>query len=77
WERPNADTGLHFSYFIQWFLFAAGGFGFLAYVMVQEYRNLNQDDPDERERAQERQRRKDAKPKTDDEIEDELIASRR
>lgn len=77
WERPTADTGLHLSYFIQWFLFAAGGFGFLAYVMVQEYRNLNQDDPEERERAQERQRRKDAKPKTDAEIEDDLIASRR
>ncbi|WP_083404621.1 MULTISPECIES: SURF1 family protein [unclassified Curtobacterium] len=77
WERPNADTGLHLSYFIQWFLFAAGGFGFLAYVMVQEYRNLNQDDPEERERALERQRRKDAKPKTDAEIEDELLASRR
>jgi hypothetical protein len=45
--------------------------------MVQEYRNLNQDDPEERERAQERQRRKDAKPKTDAEIEDDLIASRR
>ncbi|QHN63367.2 SURF1 family protein [Curtobacterium flaccumfaciens pv. flaccumfaciens] len=77
WDRPNADTGLHLSYFIQWFLFAAGGFGFLAYVMVQEYRNLNQDDPEERERALERERRKNAKPKTDAEIEDELIASRR
>ncbi|MCS6575052.1 SURF1 family protein [Curtobacterium poinsettiae] len=77
WDRPNADTGLHLSYFIQWFLFAAGGFGFLAYVMVQEYRNLNQDDPEERERALERERRKNLKPKTDAEIEDELIASRR
>jgi hypothetical protein len=46
-------------------------------VMVQEYRNLNQDDPEERERALERERRKNAKPKTDAEIEDELIASRR
>ncbi|UFU12675.1 SURF1 family protein [Curtobacterium sp. C1] len=73
WDRPSADTGLHLSYFIQWFLFAAGGFGFLAYVMVQEYRNLNQDDPDERERALERQRRKDAKPKSDDEVEDQLL----
>ena len=73
WDRPTADTGLHLSYFIQWFMFAAGGFGFLAYLMVQEYRNLNQDDPEERERAQERQRRKDARPKTDAEIEDELL----
>ncbi|WP_420367798.1 SURF1 family protein [Curtobacterium sp. L1-20] len=73
WDRPTADTGLHLSYFIQWFMFAAGGFGFLAYLMVQEYRNLNQDDPEERERALERQRRKDAKPKTDAEIEDELL----
>ncbi|WIB25025.1 SURF1 family protein [Curtobacterium sp. MCSS17_015] len=77
WERPSADTGLHLSYFIQWFLFAIGGFGFLAYVMVQEYRNLNQDDPEERERALDRQRRKDAKPKSDAEVEDELLESRR
>jgi cytochrome oxidase assembly protein ShyY1 len=76
WDRPSADTGLHLSYFIQWFLFAAGGFGFLAYVMVQEYRNLNQDDPEERERALERQRRKDAKPKSDADVEDELLGSR-
>jgi cytochrome oxidase assembly protein ShyY1 len=75
WDRPSADTGLHLSYFIQWFMFAAGGFGFLAYLMVQEYRNLNQDDPEERERALERQRRKDARPRTDDEIEDELLSS--
>lgn len=73
WERPTADTGLHLSYFIQWFMFAVGGFGFLAYLMVQEFRNLNQDDPEERERALERQRRKDAKPKTDAQIEDELL----
>lgn len=73
WDRPSADTGLHLSYFIQWFLFAAGGFGFLGYVMVQEYRNLNQDDPEERERAEERRRRKDAKPKSDAEVEDELL----
>ncbi|AOX67930.1 sortase [Curtobacterium sp. BH-2-1-1] len=73
WERPTADTGLHLSYFIQWFMFAVGGFGFLVYLMVQEFRNLNQDDPEERERALERQRRKDAKPKTDAQIEDELL----
>ncbi|QCR43585.1 SURF1 family protein [Curtobacterium sp. SGAir0471] len=77
WDRPSADTGLHLSYFIQWFLFAAGGFGFLGYVMVQEYRNLNQDDPEERERALERQRRKDAKPRSDDEVEDELLSAHR
>jgi cytochrome oxidase assembly protein ShyY1 len=76
WEKPSADTGLHLSYFIQWFMFAAGGFGFLAYLMVQEYRNLNQDDPEERERAQERQRRKDARPKSDADIEDELLGLR-
>ncbi|QWS34491.1 SURF1 family cytochrome oxidase biogenesis protein [Curtobacterium aetherium] len=77
WDRPSADTGLHLSYFIQWFLFAVGGFGFLAYVMVQEYRNLNQDDPEERVRALDRQRRREAKPKSDDEVEDELLESRR
>ncbi|PZE84280.1 SURF1 family protein [Curtobacterium sp. MCBD17_032] len=76
WERPSADTGLHFSYFIQWFLFAIGGFGFLGYVMLQEYRNLNQDDPEERERALDRQRRKETKPKSDAEIEDELLEAR-
>jgi cytochrome oxidase assembly protein ShyY1 len=76
WDRPSADTGLHLSYFIQWFMFAAGGFGFLAYLMIQEYRNLNQDDPEERERALERQRRKDARPRTDADIEDELLEQR-
>jgi hypothetical protein len=45
--------------------------------MVQEYRNLNQDDPEERERALDRQRRRESKPKTDDEVEDELLESRR
>jgi cytochrome oxidase assembly protein ShyY1 len=75
WAKPSGNTGLHLSYFIQWFMFAGGGFGFLAYLMVQEYRNLNQDDPEERERAIERQKKRDARPKTDDEIEDELIAA--
>jgi cytochrome oxidase assembly protein ShyY1 len=76
WDKPSGNTGLHLSYFIQWFMFAGGGFGFLAYLMVQEYRNLNQDDPEERERAQERQRKRDARPKTDAEIEDELLGLR-
>jgi len=76
WDRPSADTGLHLSYFIQWFMFAVGGFGFLGYLMVQEYRNLNQDDPEERERALERQRRREARPQTDDEIEDALLDER-
>jgi cytochrome oxidase assembly protein ShyY1 len=74
WAKPSGNTGLHLSYFIQWFMFAAGGFGFLAYLMVQEYRNLNQDDPEERERAIERQKKRDARPKTDDEVEDGIIA---
>lgn len=74
WDKPSGNTGLHLSYFIQWFMFAGGGFGFLAYLMVQEYRNLNQDDPEERERALERQRKRDARPKSDAEIEDELLA---
>jgi cytochrome oxidase assembly protein ShyY1 len=72
-SRPPEDEGPHLSYAFQWFVFALLGFGGLGYAARQEYRSLNEDDPDERERAAARERRRRAKEKSDSEIEDELI----
>jgi hypothetical protein len=56
-------------------LFALLGFIGLAWAVRQEFRNLNADDPEERTRAAERARRVAAKPRTDAEVEDDLIDS--
>jgi cytochrome oxidase assembly protein ShyY1 len=71
--RPEADEGPHLSYAFQWLVFAIMGFIGLAWAIRQEYRIRNADDPDERERAAKRKRRADAKPRSDAEIEDELL----
>jgi cytochrome oxidase assembly protein ShyY1 len=71
--EPTLDEGLHISYAIQWVLFALMAFLGLGYAIRQEYRIRNADDPEERERADERERRKLAKPRSDSEIEDELL----
>jgi hypothetical protein len=52
------------------------GFIGLGWAVRQEYRIANEDDPAERERAAERARRKAAKPRSDAEIEDELLDAR-
>jgi cytochrome oxidase assembly protein ShyY1 len=70
--KPVPDEGPHLSYAVQWFAFAVLGFGALGYLLRQEYRQVNSDDPDERERAALRQTRA-ASRKTDGQIEDELI----
>jgi len=81
-ERPTAvtkpvpDEGAHLSYTFQWFCFGLLGFVGLAYIVRQEYRRINEDDPEEQERAAERERRKRAK-KSDAEIEDELLDNQR
>jgi len=70
---PTLDEGLHISYAIQWVLFGIMAFLGLAYAIRQEYRIRNADDPGEREKAQARERRRQAKPRSDAEIEDELL----
>jgi len=69
---PTQDEGLHWSYMIQWIIFALIGFFGLGYALVTEYRKLNSDDPAERARAAERERRRRAK-RTDADVEDELL----
>lgn len=82
-ERPTAvakpirDEGPHLSYAFQWYVFALLGFIGLAWSARQEYRALNVDDPDERVRANERARRQAAKPRSDSEVEDELLEHNR
>jgi cytochrome oxidase assembly protein ShyY1 len=71
--RPDPDEGPHLSYALQWFVFALLGFIGLGYLARQEYRILNADDPEERERAEERTRRARARRPSDAEIEDAAI----
>ena len=73
--KPQPDEGAHLSYTFQWFCFGLLGFVGLAYIVRQEYRRINEDDPEEQERAAERERRRRAR-KSDAEIEDELLDRR-
>ncbi|MBW8871025.1 MAG: SURF1 family protein [Leifsonia sp.] len=73
---PTQDEGLHWSYMIQWIIFALIGFFGLGYALVTEYRKRNSDDPAERARAAERERRRRAK-RTDADVEDELLDAAR
>jgi cytochrome oxidase assembly protein ShyY1 len=73
--RPIEDEGPHLSYAFQWIVFAVLAFAFLGYAARQEYRHVNADDPDERERAEERERRRleKARRKDDSVVEDEIL----
>ena len=71
--RPVRDEGPHLSYAFQWFVFALMGFIGLGWAARQEYRSINAEDPDERVRAADRARRQAAKPRSDADIEDELV----
>jgi cytochrome oxidase assembly protein ShyY1 len=71
--EPVLDEGLHISYAIQWVLFGIMAFLGLGYAIRTEYRIRNAEDPEEKERALERERRKLAKPRSDSEIEDEML----
>lgn len=75
--KPAPDEGPHLSYAFQWVLFALMAFIALGWAIRQEYRIRNADDPAERERAAERERRRAAKPRTDAEVEDELLDTTR
>ncbi len=74
---PTQDEGLHWSYMIQWIIFALIGFFGLGYALLTEYRKLNEDDPAEQARAAERERRKALKARTDAEAEDDLLDAAR
>ncbi|WP_165064690.1 SURF1 family cytochrome oxidase biogenesis protein [Marisediminicola senii] len=71
--RPARDEGPHLSYAFQWYVFAILAFIGLGWALRQEYRLVNSDDPDEIERASERDRRKAARTPSDDESEDAII----
>jgi cytochrome oxidase assembly protein ShyY1 len=71
--RPVRDEGPHLSYAFQWYVFALMAFIGLAWAARQEYRTVNAQVPEEQVRAAERARRQAAKPRSDSEIEDELI----
>lgn len=75
--KPAPDEGPHLSYAFQWVLFALMAFIALGWAIRQEYRIRNADDPAERERAAERERRRAARPRTDAEVEDELLDTTR
>ncbi len=78
-ERPTAvvkpvrDEGPHLSYAFQWFVFGLLAFIGLGWALREEYRSVNAEDPEERERADARARKRAAKPLGDAEIEDELL----
>ena len=71
--RPVRDEGPHLSYAFQWFVFALMAFVGLGWAARQEFRTINAGVPEEQVRAAERARRQAAKPRSDAEIEDELI----
>ncbi|WEO75629.1 SURF1 family protein [Cryobacterium sp. SO2] len=72
-QRPARDEGPHLSYAFQWFVFALMAFVGLGWAARQEFRSINAEVPEEQVRAAERARRQAAKPRSDAEIEDELI----
>jgi cytochrome oxidase assembly protein ShyY1 len=73
--KPTLDPGPFLSYAFQWILFALAGFGGLAWALRQEYLARNADDPVERERALERERKARKRAPTDADIEDAIVAS--
>ncbi len=75
--RPVRDEGPHLSYAFQWFVFGLLAFVGLGWAIREEYRSVNVDNPVERERATERARRRASKPRSDAEIEDEVLDSQR
>lgn len=74
--RPTPDEGPHLSYAFQWLVFGLMAFIALAWAIRQEYRLRNEDDPAEKQRAQERERRRASRRPSDAEVEDELLDAR-
>ena len=72
--KPSLDPGPFLSYAFQWILFALAGFTGLGWALRQEYLARNAEDPLERDRAAERERKARKRAPTDAEIEDSQIA---
>lgn len=75
-DPPTQDEGLHWSYMIQWIIFALIGFFGLGYALRTEYRKRNEHTPEEQARSAERARRR-ALKRTDADVEDELLEAGR
>lgn len=73
--KPPRDEGPHLSYAFQWFVFALLGFFGFGWALRQEYRVINADDPEERERAAARRKKEDERERTDAEVEDSILDS--
>jgi cytochrome oxidase assembly protein ShyY1 len=71
--KPARDEGPHLSYAFQWVVFALLGFIGLGWAIRQEYRVVNADDPEERDRAAERERKRARRMPTDADVEDALL----
>lgn len=74
--RPIRDEGPHLSYALQWYVFALLSFIGLGWALRQEYRTVNAEDPEERERAEERARRRAERSKrepSDNDTEDAIL----
>ena len=71
--KPVADEGPHLSYAFQWIVFGIMAFFGLGWAVRQEFRARNADDPAEQQRAELRRQKAAAKPRSDAEIEDELL----
>ncbi|MDF1479891.1 SURF1 family protein [Leifsonia sp. H3M29-4] len=76
YPRPVADGGPHLSYAFQWVAFGVLAFIGLGWAVRHEYRVRNEDDPEERRRAQSRRAKAAAKGPTDAEIEDAILDRR-
>jgi cytochrome oxidase assembly protein ShyY1 len=75
--KPTLDPGPFLSYAFQWIVFALAGFTGLGWALRQEYLARNADDPVEKVRAAERERKAQKRAPTDAEIEDAQIADGR
>ena len=70
---PAEGVGYHYSYMIQWILFALIGFFLLWRGALREFRRINADDPEEMRREAARVARASKKAFTDEETEDEAL----
>ena len=74
--RRAADGGPHLSYAFQWVAFGVLAFIGLGWAVRHEYRVRNEDDPEERRRAESRRAKVRAKGPSDAEIEDAILDRR-
>lgn len=75
--KPVLDSGPFLSYAFQWILFALAGFTGLGWALRQEYLARNAEDPVEKTRAADRERKARKRGPSDSEIEDAQVANSR